>query len=962
MEFFSWKTKNGTPPTKEQRKVYFTCHPADFDRCFEKLTADIHKTHDCAIFYTADMTAPIPDAYIEAGLEQMNLFIVPVTLRLLTEPNRAMDEDLACAKKAGATILPFMREAGIDDFYKKPEAFGERQYLSPYSSDLTELRYEDKLKKFLDSVLISDEMVKRIQAAFDAYIFLSYRKKDRLYANKLMRMIHKIPECRDIAIWYDEFLTPSESFSDNIQKMLQRSELFTLLVTPSILENQADGTPNYIIRKEYPAARTSEKVILPAEMVPTDKDALADKFENLPRCINPADEIAFRDLLLTNLKKLAIAENNDIPEHNFLIGLAYLEGIDMEVDRERGISLITSAAEANQLEAMRKLYDMYSQGYCVPLNYKKALHWALRIVDYYENGENILNTINAMNNVSMLYLSLEDYGNALVWSQKAYDLSLATVGPILPPTVEIANTLSAAYSGTGQHEKALQIQADVYERYCSVWGREHHDPYIPTLLGNLANKYWALGNYQRALEIEEEVYELCRNELGETHTDTLLSLHNLACTYHSVGEVTKSMELHQKTYALLRETVGEDHPQTWDSLSAIGITYGELPEPNYQRALSTLQKVYDANCRILGQTHPKTLRSLREIAVCYNKLEQPAEAMSAAMLAYNFLRKIQGEDHEDTLDAQTTISQIYYSAGMYKESLVSCEQIYEKRLKLQGAQHPDTVTAMINLSLDLLYLRRYDRAFALASAAYEQRRSTFGLAHPQTLSALDTLVAVCIKQKNQKKRTQLREEAYLSACKEYGETHTASMKLLSKLISACIDSGDRPKALSYAKKEYALLREHAGETHSDTLNALYQIAALYHIMGVLEKSVSTLRKWCTLHQIAYGPAHEKTSYAMACLSNIDSQLQIFRKAFARSEKIIAGQSKLLKQTHPHIISSLSKLAQGYNKLGDHQKAAEIYGKAYGLLCKKFGPDHPRSIQAKASHAAALLAAAEDSES
>ena len=66
-------------------------------------------------------------------------------------------------------------------------------------------------------------MAKRVRAAFDAYIFLSYRKKDRKYANELMRLIHSNPECRDIAIWFDEFLTPGESFKENIEKILDRS-------------------------------------------------------------------------------------------------------------------------------------------------------------------------------------------------------------------------------------------------------------------------------------------------------------------------------------------------------------------------------------------------------------------------------------------------------------------------------------------------------------------------------------------------------------------------------------------------------------------------------------------------------------------------------------------------------------------------------------------------------------------
>ena len=112
----------------------------------------------------------------------------------------------------------------IDEFYSKPDKFGELQYLDPYAHDATAISYEEKLKKFLESVLISNEMAERIRKAFDAYIFLSYRKKDRKYANQLMRLIHSNPECRDIAIWFDEFLTPGESFKDSIDKILGRGK------------------------------------------------------------------------------------------------------------------------------------------------------------------------------------------------------------------------------------------------------------------------------------------------------------------------------------------------------------------------------------------------------------------------------------------------------------------------------------------------------------------------------------------------------------------------------------------------------------------------------------------------------------------------------------------------------------------------------------------------------------------
>ena len=60
------------------------------------------------------------------------------------------------------------------------------------------------------------------------------------------------------------------------------------------------------------------------------------------------------------LMKEAVTENDNEPEHNFLIGLAYLDGIDVEVNRERGIEMITLAAEAGLIEAMEKLFLLYS--------------------------------------------------------------------------------------------------------------------------------------------------------------------------------------------------------------------------------------------------------------------------------------------------------------------------------------------------------------------------------------------------------------------------------------------------------------------------------------------------------------------------------------------------------------------------------------------------------------------------
>ena len=371
-------TKNNSNP-KGKPKVYFTSHPHDVELYVKKISDDVFKTHDCAIYYTESIGGEAASQNLDLDLGAHNLFVIPVTRALLTTPNRAIDVDLPYALKEHIPILPIMMEAGIDHLYSKEDKFGELQYLNAVSTDSSEISYQDKLKKFLDSVLISDELANRVRAAFDAYIFLSYRKKDRKYANELMRMIHRNSEFRDIAIWYDEFLIPGESFSDNIMKIMGDSKLFALLVTPNLLE-EPNGAPNYVMGQEYPAALTIGLPIVPAEMEATDKDKLKEKFSQMPECVNPYEECQFKEVLLKSLSRIAVRENDQNPTHNFLIGLAYLEGIDVEIDRTKGVSIIESVADGGLEEAIRKMVSIYVMGAGVSKSYFHARDWFKKLL------------------------------------------------------------------------------------------------------------------------------------------------------------------------------------------------------------------------------------------------------------------------------------------------------------------------------------------------------------------------------------------------------------------------------------------------------------------------------------------------------------------------------------------------------------------------------------------------------
>lgn len=361
---FKARTKN--PQGKP--RVYFACHPDDFKAYFEELSDEVLKYSDCAVFYFEPDAQVTPDEDFYLKLGQMQLFVMPVTSTLLFQNSRAMDTEFSFAAEHHIPILPVMYESGLEKQFGA--RCGDLQYLDKASRDVTAIPYEEKLQSFLRSVLIGGELAAKVRAAFDAYIFLSYRKKDRKYAQQLMRLIHKNEICRDLAIWYDEFLTPGENFNDAIEEALRKSSLFALAVTPNLVNED-----NYVASVEYPMAKQSQKPILPLVLVPTDQAALSQKYEDIPACTDAHDEQALSAAMLSALRDLAIRENDADPQHNFFIGLAYLGGIDVEVDHQRALSLITGAADAGLTEAMEKLAQMYHNGEGVARDYLQEVQW-----------------------------------------------------------------------------------------------------------------------------------------------------------------------------------------------------------------------------------------------------------------------------------------------------------------------------------------------------------------------------------------------------------------------------------------------------------------------------------------------------------------------------------------------------------------------------------------------------------
>lgn len=384
------KTRGDSSPSGKS-KVYFSCCPTDFEHCFEVLSKKIFQIKNCAIYYLDDLNISVED--LGTVLKEMQLFVIPITMDYLFKPNIAREFEFGFAIENCIPVFPIIMETNADKYFSKQmelvkKGYGDIQFLNYIINASAQGLFWEKFEYKINSVLGGEEMIKRIQNDFRAYIFLSYRKKDREYAEKLKKLIHKISFCWDIAIWYDEYLVPGEQWTISLEKQITDSDVMLLVITPHILESD-----NYVLKHEYPSACSNRKKIIPIQVISTDAHELNMLFPDIGKVIDVTDEKMLEIEMANAFSEIKLRDNS--PEHCFVMGLAYLDGIYVERNLEKAEKLISFAANNKCPEACGKLVSMYENGKGVKRNYLEAIQWREKQLKYYQ--ENFLQKCNEMN-------------------------------------------------------------------------------------------------------------------------------------------------------------------------------------------------------------------------------------------------------------------------------------------------------------------------------------------------------------------------------------------------------------------------------------------------------------------------------------------------------------------------------------------------------------------------------------
>ncbi len=369
------KTRNDTV-TPDIQKVYFCCHPEDFDLYFPSVCEDIFKYVDCTVLYKADPAAGWEPGEMEEDLKAMQLFVVPVTRKFLEQENEARLTELPFAVEHHIPVLPLLQEKGLEmDFHA---ACGPIHCIDRLAEneDNNAVPYDQQIGRFFAEVMLDDVWEKKAEDEFGAVLRLYCPEPDRKYAGELIHRIHQSCPGRDIAVRYEGTVQPEENSSDKVRKEMDESDLIVFVVTPNLLE-----PGNFLLTTVCPAARESGKPLFFVEMADTDEDRLAEEIPDMPKPVNGRDGESLTEALKSLCKDLNISTDDQDPEHLFIIGLGYLSGASGETDPEEAVKVFTEAAEQGNVHAQYILGVCYSYGQGAPQDDARAVRFFTMAAD-----------------------------------------------------------------------------------------------------------------------------------------------------------------------------------------------------------------------------------------------------------------------------------------------------------------------------------------------------------------------------------------------------------------------------------------------------------------------------------------------------------------------------------------------------------------------------------------------------
>ncbi|MET7943965.1 tetratricopeptide repeat protein [Streptomyces sp. NPDC005302] len=272
------------------------------------------------------------------------------------------------------------------------------------------------------------------------------------------------------------------------------------------------------------------------------------------------------------------------------------------------------------------------------------------------------------------------------------DVFHRAVSEPLPGRILLAAATSASLAAQYLRTRGLHAQArSEFEAVLAVYreqlGESHHDTLVTRL--ELARVLREQGELPQARREVEAVLALRRDQLGDAHEETLTTRHELARVLREQGELPQARSEFEAILTLRQGQLGDTHEETLAArheLARILHDQGDL------RAAGTgFEAVLAVRREQLGEAHPSTLASRHNFARVLHSRGDLAGARSELEAILGVERELRGDAYPGTLDTRHDLARVMQDQGELQAARSEFEAVLALRRERLGASHPSTL-------------------------------------------------------------------------------------------------------------------------------------------------------------------------------------------------------------------------------------------------------------------------------
>ena len=305
-----------------------------------------------------------------------------------------------------------------------------------------------------------------------------------------------------------------------------------------------------------------------------------------------------------------------------------------------------------------------------------AAHHILRQYDqaklYYQESQKIAEIIddrqtivNALRNLSFVYLSVGEYQKAINYGKKSLEIA-----ENLSAKADTLGKLGSAYMATCQYDLSLEY----HQKHLDIARKIKDHQNLANALGNLGNLYRILNKPLEALDYHGKNLEIAR-ELKNDRRGEANVLGNIGLAYHTLANYSEAEKYHQQSLQLAKD-IGDRQLEgkTIGNLGSVYYRYGQYTKAiqHHQKYLNIAEQMKD----LQGQ-----VSALGNLGNDYNALGQPIEAMKYLQGALKIARKI--GDCRSEGGALNGLGLSFQDLGSYQKAIEYFEQSLELAQKHQ---------------------------------------------------------------------------------------------------------------------------------------------------------------------------------------------------------------------------------------------------------------------------------------